>query len=96
VAGEDVSPPAANKTADAIAATHKEENLLATYSDDGATAFSSTDLAVQTPPAHAATCATVKNTTREKIDRSGEAEQEPSTIETPPKSSQAPNNPNTE
>ena len=84
-AGEDVSPPAANETADVIAATHKAENPLATYTDDGATAFSSTDFIVPIPSAPAATCAAVKNTTREKIDRSGEAEHELSTIETPKK-----------
>jgi hypothetical protein len=85
VAEEYDSPPAATETAGAIAATLKEANPLATYTDDGATAFSSTDITVPTPSAPAATCAAVKNTTREKIYRSGEAEHEPSTIKNTPK-----------
>jgi hypothetical protein len=87
VAGEYASPSAATETAGDIAATLKEANPLATYTDDGATAFSFTDLSVPTPPAPAATFAAVQNTTRERICRSEEAEHEPSTIETPPKSS---------
>jgi hypothetical protein len=87
---------AAGSNACTKADTTRETNRIEAYSGDAASTCSTKDFTAPIPPTPVDIHAPQENTTREEIDRIGEAEKDRKKTETPPKSSETKNYSHTE